>query len=279
MRKIGGHVSTAGGVVNAITNTESIGGNCMQIFAGSPRMWARKLYTNEAVVQFNQLVDERNLRPVFIHSLYLINLGSDNPELVEKSRQSLIMDLKNGELIKSAGVVVHLGSHQGRGFESVKDQIVSEIKQILNETKETPFLIENTAMSAGKIGGLEEIGELLAAINDPRLQVCLDTAHLYESGWDISKQETVNSLVTKLKELKILPKVRLIHLNDSKTKLDSRHDVHANLGEGEIGQQGLKNFINHPVLANLPLLLEVPGADKMGPDAVNIQIAKSLSEG
>lgn len=276
MRRIGAHVSSAGSPANALDNALAIGANCLQIFAGSPRMWARKLYTSESVELFNRLAEEKDLRPVFIHALYLVNLASDNPELVEKSYQSLLMDLKNGELIKAAGVVVHIGSHQKRGFDSVKSQVIERIKMLLSETKETPFLVENTACSEGKIGTLEEIGEILSQIPDERLKVCLDSAHLYESGWDLKDERNVEKMIQKLKELKILDRVACLHLNDSKTKLDSRHDVHANLGEGEIGITGLKNLVSRSELNHLPLILEVPGEDKYGPDAKNIEVAKSL---
>ncbi len=278
MRKIGGHVSMAGGLWKAVENTEKIGGNCLQIFAGSPRMWRRRLYSKDEVSRFNQMVGDGNLRPVFIHALYLVNLGSDNDELVKKSYQSLLMDLKNGQLIGAEGVVVHIGSHQGRGFDSAKNQIIANIEKLLAETEETRFLIENTACSHGKIGTLEEVAEIIERVPDSRLGMCLDSAHLFEAGWDIRQKEVVEQLIDKLEKLTLLDRIMCLHLNDSKTKLDSRHDVHANLGEGEIGLVGLANLVCHPRLKTLPLILEVPGIDRIGPDKTSIEVAKSLIE-
>lgn len=278
MRKIGGHVSTAGGVHNAIQNTLDIGGNCLQIFAGSPRMWARRLYTQKEVDQFNLLVAKHDLNPVFIHALYLVNLGTDNPETLKKSYDSLLFDLKNGDLINAAGVVVHLGSHQGRGFSSIKDQLIDNIKSLLDNSKTTPFLIENSAYQQGKIGTLEELNEIFDAISHPRLKICLDTAHLFEAGFDLRSSAAVSELVDKLDRFNLLDAIACIHLNDSKTKFDSHHDQHANLGEGEIGLEGLKNFATHPAFANLPIILEVPGEDKTGPDQKNIDTAKDLTK-
>ena len=276
MRKIGGHVSIAGGITNAISNTQKIGGNCLQIFAGSPRLWSRKLFDMSEVEKFNSLINENNLNPVFIHALYLVNLASDNPELVEKSVESLIVDTKNGDLINSAGVVVHIGSHQGRGFDSVKEQIITSIKQILESTEKTSLLLETDAGQNGKIGSIEEISYLIKEVNSSRLGICFDTAHLFEGGLDLREKTKVANFVQELTEQNILDKVLCIHLNDSATDLDSHRDNHADLGNGKIGLDGLANFVNHSDLIKLPLILETPGPDKMGPNFENISIAKSL---
>lgn len=276
-RKVGAHVSIAGGLPNAIQNTLNISGNCLQIFAGSPRTWARNPFPKGQVQVFNQQLKQHHLSPVFIHALYLVNLASDNPDLIEKSYQSLLMDLQNGQAINSAGVIVHLGSHQGRGFESSKNQVVKLIKKILNNTKETPFIIENSAGQKGKIGSLEEIAILVKEIDSPRVKVCLDSAHMFEAGIDLRDKETVDQLVQDLETKNLFKHLVCLHLNDSKTALDSGHDQHANIGEGEIGKQGLLNLINHPKLKHLPLILEVPGQDKKGPDQKNIQATYSLT--
>ena len=276
-RKIGGHVSIAGGLTNAVQNTLDIKGNCMQIFAGSPRMWLRTPFPEDQVTSFNLKVKEQDLSPIFIHALYLVNLASDNPELLEKSYQALLMDLQNGQRINSAGVLVHIGSHQGRGFDSVKDQIISLVKKLLKNTKDTPFLIENSAGQKGKIGSLEEIEALVKSIDDPRIKVCLDSAHMFEAGIDLREAKVVEDLVKKLGTKGLLDRLVCLHLNDSKTVLGSGHDKHENIGEGEIGKAGLSNLVNHPKLKHLPLLLEVPGQDKKGPDQKNIQTVHTLT--
>lgn len=275
MRRIGAHVSSAGGPVNAIKNIQSIGGNCIQIFAGSPRTWARSLYPQSQVDAFNLQADELDLRPVFIHALYLINLGSSNPDLLKKSFDSLLIDMKNGDSIKSAGVVVHLGSHQGAGYPSCEAQIVEQISNLIDQTDAVPFVIENSAGQNGKIGTLEEIESLLKCLDDPRVKVCLDTAHLFESGWDLRDKNQTDQLISELEQRQILSRLTCLHLNDSKTKFNSKHDQHANIGEGEIGAQGLKYFVNHPKLNHLPVFLEVPG-DGAGPDQKNIELVMSL---
>lgn len=274
-RKIGAHVSTAGGLTKAIDNTLSIGGNCLQIFAGSPRAWARPPFNPIQVNAFNKKVAENQLGPVFIHALYLVNLASDNPELLHKSTASLIADLNNGELINSAGVIVHLGSHQGRGFDITSGQIIALINQILRETRGVPFVIENSAGQNGKIGNLAEIKYLFDEIQNERLKLCLDTAHLFEAGYDLRETPVVESLIKEITDLGLLSELVCLHLNDSKTALNSKHDQHANLGDGQIGLVGLANFVKHSMLKHLPLLLEVPG-DHGFPDSKQIDLAKSL---
>ena len=276
MRKVGGHVSISGGITNAIQNTLNIGGNCMQIFAGSPRLWFRQLWKKEEVQKFTDLVIEKDLNPVFIHALYLINLGTDKEDLLQKSIDSLILDIQNGDKINSAGVVVHIGSHQGRGFDSIKNQVVESLQKILGATEKTPILLETDAGQNGKIGSIEEIDFLIKSINNSRLQICFDTAHLFESGLDLKEKIKVNDFVQNLEDLNLLNKVSCIHLNDSATDLDSHRDNHADLGKGKICIDGLSNILNHPLLKHLPLVLETPAPDKMGPNIENITIAKSL---
>lgn len=277
MRRVGAHVSTAGGLLNALKNTTAIGGNCLQIFAGSPRSWARKLYPIEEASAYLRQAGELDLQPVFIHALYLVNLATDNPALLQNSVDSLISDIHNGRSINSAGVIVHLGSHQGRGFPAVVDQVVGIINQILNATKEVHFIIENSAGQKGKIGSLAEIGELFTRIHNPRLKLCLDSAHLFEAGYDLRHLPALDNLVNELVNFDLLDKLVCLHVNDSKTDFDSRNDQHANLGEGKIGLAGLSQFVNHPDLVRLPLILEVPGENGL-PDAKQIVLAKSLCQ-
>jgi deoxyribonuclease IV len=276
-RKIGGHVSIAGNLLNSITSTQKIGGNCLQIFAGSPRVWSRKPFDSNIASEFVNQTNSLDLNPVFIHALYLVNLAAVNQNLINQSVDSIIADMNNGQLIHAAGVIVHIGSHQGRGFDSVKTDLVKIIKSILDQTSIVPLVLENDAGQNGKIGSIEELAFIFENISSPRLKICLDTAHLFETGYDLRRKESVDHLVDELTSHNLQDKLICIHLNDSRTPLDSHRDMHANLGEGEIGLEGLGYFVNHPKLNHLPLILEVPGADKTGPDKKNIDIAKSLT--
>lgn len=275
-RRLGGHVSCSGGISNAVTNTLNIGGNAMQIFAGSPRMWVRSLYPTKVAEEFKKLVLDKDLNPVYIHALYLTNLASDNPELLEKSKTAIIMDMKNSALIGSAGVVLHIGSHQGRGWTHDRDQVIKAIEEILNETPtNSMLLLENSAGQQGKIGSLPELKDILDAIRSDRLKVCLDTAHAFEAGYNFTTTDGLEMWVKEIESTIGVDKVELLHLNDSKTPLGSGRDNHQNIGDGYIGDTGLSMLINHPKLVHLPLILEVPG-DGTGPDTANIDKVKAL---
>lgn len=279
MRRIGAHVSSSGGIKNAVKNTLDIGGNSIQIFAGSPRMWKRSLYKQKDTQEFINLATKADLFPVFIHALYLTNLASDNPELREKAKQAIITDMANSSAIKSDGVILHIGSHMGRGFEAVKDMIVEEIVEILKSTPEDSYLLlENAAGQKGKIGSPEELSYLIKKIDSPRIGVCIDTAHAFEAGFPIHDSDGLNGYINTLEESFDLSLIKVLHLNDSKTDFESRHDVHENIGEGKIGLENIKRIISHEKLKHLPLILEVPGFDRKGPDKKNIDLVKSLLE-
>jgi deoxyribonuclease IV len=276
MRRVGGHVSIAGNIVNAITNSVNIGGNCLQMFAGSPRLWARKPFADNDVAAFLHASVKYDVQPIFIHALYLVNLASANQDILGKSINSLIADMQNGARIHSTGVIVHIGSHLGAGFDSVKDQLVAVIERILGSTADCDLILENDAGQNGKIGSPEEISFLIKTIHSDRLKMCLDSAHLFESGVDIRDLSSVEKFSQQLINLGLADKLVCLHLNDSATALDSHHDMHANLGEGEIGISGLKNLVTHSTFVKLPLILEVPGENRAGVDLKNITVAKSL---
>ena len=277
MRRLGGHVSSSGGIDNAITNTIAIGGNAIQIFAGSPRMWARSLYPLKVAEDFRLKTITSNLQPVYIHALYLTNLASDNPEMLAKSITALTIDMKNSASIGGAGVVLHIGSHQGRGWEHDKAQVIGAIKEVLDSTPPASILLlENSAGQQGKIGSLPELKDILDAIPSPRLKVCLDTAHAFEAGYNFTTSEGLEMWVSEIEKTIGIDKVELFHLNDSKTPLGSGRDNHQNIGDGYIGEAGIKMLVNHPKFSHLPLILEVPGLEGMGPDKTNIDRVKSL---
>ena len=277
MRYVGAHVSIAGALSNSIDNILKIDGNCLQIFAGSPRLWFRKPFSEKEVRDFLHGIKEHHLGPVFIHALYLVNLASINSEVFEKSVTSLVMDMQNGARISSAGVIVHSGSHLGAGFDSVKDQLVAVLERILAQTDNCDLILENAAGQNGKIGSLSELSYLVKKINDPRLKICLDTAHLFASGVDLRKPEIVATLITDLKDFNSLNRLVCLHLNDCASELDSHRDLHANIGEGRIGLEALKLFVNQKDLIHLPLILEVPGENKQGPDLKNITLVKRFT--
>ena len=282
MRRIGAHLSIAGGLYKAIESIVAKGGNCLQIFSSSPRMWLASLPAKDQVDKFRTLVKQHNIDPIFIHAKYLINLASDKPELLKKSIASLKYDLQVADLIGAVGVIVHLGSHQGRGFEAVRNQLTSSIKIILQAAPgSSRLIIENSAGQQGKLcSQLSEIKSIFGSVSNTRLAWCLDTCHAYNAGYSLGKGSEnaliQNDIVVEAKKLGIIDRLVCLHVNDSRDEFASGHDRHANLGEGKLGLELLGQYVNHPELKHLPLIIETPGFDNQGPDAKNLDILKSL---
>lgn len=274
MRRIGAHLSIAGGLDKSVENIIKMGGNCLQIFSSSPKSWAMAPLAGKRVTA---------VQPVFIHAKYLINLASDKEDLLEKSIASLKYDLQVANLIGAVGVIVHLGSHQGRGFEAVKASLTRSINNILQATQgPSRLIIENSAGQQGKLcSQLSEIKSIFGSVNSSRLAWCLDTCHAYNAGYSLGKGSENslihNDIVAEAKKLGILDQLICLHVNDSRDEFASGHDRHANLGEGKMGLKLLAEYVNHPKLKHLPLIIETPGFDKTGPDKKNLDILKKLT--
>lgn len=284
-RKIGAHVSASGGLDLAIERAYAIGANCAQIFSGSPRVWKRKPLAEFDVKKMFSKIDELNVKPIFTHSLYLVNLASEKPDLLRKSFDVLKYDLEFDSLIKGSGIIVHLGSHTGRGWDAVKEQVSQQIAELLKLTPDdSTFLIENSAGQSGKLcSDLAEIKWLLerVAIGSSRLGWCFDTCHGHAAGYSLGKEPRSLAgklLIEEITKYSLWDTLKCIHVNDSKDTFDSGRDRHENLGEGNIPTEDLRYFLNYEKVKEIPLLLEVPGFEGTGPDAKNVTYLKSLCE-
>jgi deoxyribonuclease-4 len=288
-RKIGAHVSASGGLHKAAERAHDIGANCVQVFSASPRVWKKPALTSYDTEKLFETQKALNVSPVVTHALYLINLASDNPEQIKKSVDSLVFELQFDGLVKGSGVVVHLGSHQGRGWDAVKEQVVQQIVAVLEATPEnSTFLIENSAGQNGKLcSDLKDIRWLMDQVKSDRLGWCFDTCHAFSAGYSLSpttKQPfTTSSIVSEqtvvedmFNELNLWAPLKCIHVNDSRDPFASGKDRHANLGEGSIPQDDFHHFLNLEKLHNIPLILEVPGIAGEGPDKENIDRLKKL---
>ncbi|HEX7018098.1 MAG TPA: deoxyribonuclease IV [Patescibacteria group bacterium] len=287
-RLIGAHVSAAGGVENAVTKAAAMGANCVQVFSGSPRVWQRKPLDQINVDKVFSKQRELSVSSIFTHALYLVNLASEKPELREKSVRVLKHDLSFDSLLKGSGVVVHVGSHQGRGWEAVREQVATSIKEILDDSPaDSTFLIENAASHNGKVGNrLEEIRWLLDAVKSPRLGWCADTCHLHAAGYalgEVKSSDQVASATSKEKtaieeitDLDLWSTLKCLHVNDSKDPFASGRDRHQNIGAGVIPTADLKYFLTYNKAKDIPIITEVPGLDGTGPDEENINRIKAL---
>ncbi len=276
--KIGAHVSVAGGLANGIHNAKRIGAECIQIFGASPRQWRTSERSEEEAQEFKLLREKESIGEVFLHGAYLVNLASPDSELRHKSEKNLAQHLKIAEAIGANGLIFHIGSGKEMPKEDAFKIVVDAMKRVLESVNgTTQLVIENSAGGGQKIGAdPEDIGELISRINSPRVRVCWDTAHAFEAGViEHHNEKDVSALITRLDNGFGLKNLAALHINDSKTPFNSRHDRHENLGQGHIGMDGFRILAHEKRLWSAAWILEVPGFDNMGPDEKNIQLLKA----
>ncbi len=278
--EIGAHVSTAGGIDNAIGNAQKIGAECVQIFASAPQSWRYKTPSQETIDSFKDKARDASIRSVFFHGVYLINLGTEKEESLSKAVDSLVGHMSLASEIDAAGVIFHLGSHKGRGFEGVLPQVLSSMAHVLRDTPEDTWLIiENAAGMGNHIGaGFGEIGQVVRDLADDRIKVCLDTAHTFAAGYNIADASGMEEAMVEFDSEVGIDKLVAVHANDSKIPLGGGVDRHENIGEGYIGKEGFEVIMAHPAFADVPFLLEVPGFEKKGPDQRNIEILQTIRD-
>jgi deoxyribonuclease-4 len=273
---LGGHCS--GGIKKALENAHSFGMDSVQLFAQSPRTWRFPDHDPADLEAFRKRREELGIGAVSIHALYLLNLASPKDDFYEKSVQTLCSTVDTACAIGAESVVFHVGSHLGSGFEAGLKRVVPALNVALDRCSETTWLcMENSAGTGGTMGrSLEELAALYDAMdNHERLGVCLDSCHLFASGYDVTDRGELDRVLKQLDRDIGLDRLRCLHVNDSKTPLGSNRDRHDNVGDGLIGE-GLTVFLGHPKLQGLPALLEVPGTDGHGPDAEQMKKLRAL---
>jgi deoxyribonuclease-4 len=271
-------MSSSGGIFSAIDRIEAIGGDCVQIFTQSPRMWRPTNHTDEAIEKFKERRKEARIGGVVVHALYLVNLAAPNDEIYEKSIATMRTTMDVSNRIEADAVIFHVGSHLGAGFGVGLDRTAQALEQILERADgDTWLCMENSAGAGATIGrSVEELETLVERLDrHPRLGLCLDSCHLYASGYDVTDRAALDELVAQIDASVGLDRVRALHVNDSATPLGSNRDRHADVGEGLMGE-GLGAFLAHPAFQELSAYLETPGPDKHGPDANEIQKLRDL---
>jgi len=275
--QLGAHVSSSGGIHTAIDRIQEMGGESVQVFTQSPRTWRPTNHDPATFERFKERRAEARIGGVVCHALYLINLASPDDELYAKSVAALENTVDVGCAIEADAVVFHVGSHLGSGFDAALERVVPALATALERCSETTWLcMENCAGTGGTIGrSIEELAALYDALDQhPRLGVCLDSCHLFASGYDVTDPSAMDEVVKEVDRRIGLDRLRCLHVNDSKAPLGSNRDRHDNIGDGLMGEK-LGVFLAHPKLQDLPALLEVPGAGH-GPDADQVQKLKKL---
>jgi deoxyribonuclease IV len=273
----GAHCS--GGIKKALEKGVEMGADAVQLFVQSPRTWRFPNHDPADLAQFRERRDEAGL-PAFVHALYLVNLAAPDDAVYSKSTDTMRATVDAACAIEADGVIFHVGSHLGAGFETGLERVVPALTQVLDRCNErTWLLMENSAGAGGTIGrSIEELAVIFDALQrHERLGVCLDSCHLYVSGVDVTDPSTMDALLDLLDERIGLDRLRALHANDAKAPLGSNRDRHDNIGDGLMGE-GLGAFLAPPKLQHLPVLLEVPGKDGKGPNADEIRKLRELHE-
>jgi deoxyribonuclease-4 len=282
---IGAHVSPAGGLPKAVARGVERGCRAIQIFNQSPRMWRPTVYREEDVAAFREALADSPIDAVLIHAVYLLNCASDDPDIRAKSLASLTHSLRVGAQIGAAGVVLHPGSAKTGHVGEAVARAGATIAEALAESEVCELHLENTAGAGGTLGrSFEELAGLLDAAGragsgaGERLGVCLDSCHLLASGYDIRTAQGMGAVLREATRKLGRGRIRSLHLNDSQTPLGSNRDRHANLGRGELGEDGCAAFLSAPGLQKLPCILETPGENREGASREEVELAMALRE-
>lgn len=280
--RIGAHVRAGKGLVPALEHGVDIGADVVQIFTQSPRMWKPSQYGPEVLAEYRSAqAANPTIGSTFCHATYLINLASPDPGLTEKSRACLNANLATADGIGADGLVLHIGSHRGNGFEAslggVAEALVEALDSVEPSGDPCPILLENAAGAGDTVGrSFDELARVIdAAGGDDRLGVCLDTQHLWASGVPFATVEDADAVVTAIDQTVGLGRLRCLHVNDSKVPFGANKDRHENIGEGSIGADGLAALLGHPDLQGLAAILEVPGEGD-GPRAEDVAAARTV---
>ena len=258
---IGAHVSPAGGPAHAIERGREKGCRAIQFFNQNPRAWRPTIYTDEQVAAYHEARRGSRVDALLLHAVYLLNAATTDREMRRKTRDALVVALQAGDKLGAHGVVLHAGSAKAGSVAPAIKRAGKVIAEALSESERCPLHLENTAGAGGTLGrSFGELGALIdAAGGDERLGVCLDSCHLLASGFEIRTPEALADVVDDCVAQVGLERIGSLHLNDSQAPLGSNRDRHTNLGDGEIGVEGMIAFLSEPRFEGLPVIFEGPG--------------------
>lgn len=283
--KLGVHVSISGHFSNSVDNALNIGCSAFQIFTRSPRQWKTKDISKEDSEIFKEKLKNSSIQndSVVVHMPYLPNLSAPRSEMYEKSIDVLQDEIKRCNMLGISFLVIHLGSHLGKGSQNGINQLVNGCNNALDkyqnigmEKNKVKILLENSAGQKNSIGStIEEIGIIFEKLDKSHYGLCFDTCHAFASGYDLTNEEGVLRIIDLIDDNIGLKKLQVIHLNDSKGEMGSNLDRHYHIGLGKIGEIGFKSFVNNKNLHNIPFIMETP-IDDVRNDLDNMKYVKDL---
>jgi deoxyribonuclease-4 len=273
-------MSISGGVDKAVLRGEEAGCETIQIFTRSPRQWRARELDDEEILRFQQNRAETGVEPVAAHDCYLINLGSPDEELWQKSVRVLMEELGHCQALDIPYLVIHPGSHVGEGEEAGLRRIAKALDQArtLTGSSHVEVLLEITAGQGSNVGySFGQLAELLELVADDRwLGICFDTCHAFSAGYELRTREAFESTFQELDELIGLQRLKFIHLNDSKGDLGGRLDRHEHIGQGFLGLEPFRMLLNDTRLRDLAMVLETPKGPNHKEDKENLKVLRGL---
>jgi deoxyribonuclease-4 len=278
--RLGFHISISGGFSRVVERAETRGCETIQFFSRNPRGWAYEPLDKNDVETFRSSIHSSKLFPLFLHLPYLPNVASKGSKFYNRSIDSIAIDLQRAEQLGASYLIIHIGHRMDSSEDEAMEAVVWAINQALGRVRNSVILLlENTAGQGTEIG--YEFGQIKTIIEGveekERIGLCLDVAHAFEAGYDLSKKEAVERTFESFDRIIGLKRLHLLHLNDSKTPLGSRKDRHWHIGEGYIGLEGFRCLVNHPLLKHLPGIMETPRKDTVE-DLKNMKVIRSLLE-
>jgi deoxyribonuclease IV len=274
---LGAHMSISGKIELAIERGESIGCTAIQIFTKSNRQWHAKPLTEDETDAFKKAWKSSSIRSVIAHASYLINIGSANEELEQKSVAALKLEMERCTALGVPYLVLHPGSHTNTNLELCIDRISKNINKLLANTSHCTILLENMAGQGSSIGGtFEQLAQIIKHVDDKkRIGICFDTCHAFAAGYDFRTKKTYNAMWETFDTLIGLNKLKAIHINDSQKDVGSRVDRHTNIGKGKIGLTAFELLLKDPRFTDIPKVLETPKKDLID-DKKNMETLISL---
>lgn len=277
-RRIGVHTSIAGGVCLSLDRAMELGCSTLQIFSHNPRQWSTSEIPQDSIAKFRQLRNDYDINPVFIHCSYLINLAALDNSLLEKSAALLVRELDLADALGADYVVLHTGSASQDNQDNARRRAVRALERISGEKEwKARLLLENTAGEKGDISSrVRDLAYIMDGVNKGLIGgLCIDTCHAFAAGYNLSDEDSLEEFVQEVATHAGIEAVKVIHFNDSKKDYNSKVDRHEHIGEGRIGKEGLKRFLNHPALKSIPLILETPKKSDQD-DARNLRAVRAL---
>ncbi|NLN77006.1 MAG: deoxyribonuclease IV [Armatimonadetes bacterium] len=279
--RLGIHVRIAGGLVKSLKRAEALGCEAIQLFSGNPNSWTRRPVDVAAAADFTAKAAELNIHPIILHTPYLLNLASPDDTIWNKSVDALYDAVERAPVMGADYIVTHIGSHKGSGYEAGIRRIAKAVRQALEAAPQPTIALEMGSGAGDTIGfRFEHIADIIHEIGEPsdRVGLCIDTAHLWGAGYDISDKTGVGDMFDLLKRHVGLSRLKVIHFNDTEVELDSRRDRHFHIGKGNVGIRGFRAILNCPDISHLPAIIETPAGQTLEEDHKNLATLRSLYE-